>query len=84
MRDFSIGLQLRDHKSVRIWDSSNPIVEEYVRGCALSQRVQLGPNIFVDPADSYVNCLDYTHAGYSALSQSTQLLFNDLCNVHKL
>ncbi len=68
----------RDKKRVRIWDSSNPLAEEYVRACAFSQRAQYAS---IDPANSFVNCNDYTHIGYKALSQSTQLLFNYICNV---
>jgi hypothetical protein len=37
-----IGLQSRDHKSVRIWDSSNLLAEEYIRDCTFSQRVHRG------------------------------------------
>jgi hypothetical protein len=71
----------RDHKSVRIWDSSNPLAEEYVRVCAFSQRVQYA---YRDSSDSFYNCKDFSHTGYSALSQATQLLFNDICNDQKL
>lgn len=28
----------------------------------------------------YINCLDYIHTGYVALSQATQLFYNDICN----
>ncbi|XP_046457567.1 N-acetylneuraminate 9-O-acetyltransferase-like [Daphnia pulex] len=70
---------LGGHKKVRIWDSSNPLAEEYVRGCSLSQRVTL-----TQIANSFVHCKDFSHVGYIALSQSTQLLFNDICNDGKL
>ncbi len=71
----------RDYKRVRIWDSSNPLAEEYVRACSFSQQVQFAN---IDSAYSFVNCKDYTHTGYKALSQSTQLLFNDICNGQQL
>jgi hypothetical protein len=29
---------------------------------------------------AYINCKDYIHAGFVALQQMTQLLYNDLCN----
>jgi hypothetical protein len=74
-------MNYRDYKRVRIWDSSNPLAEEYVRACSFSQRVQYAT---IDSADSFVNCKDYTHTGYKALSQSTQLLFNDICNGQQL
>jgi hypothetical protein len=63
-----------------IWDSSNSWVEEYIRGCLLYQRIEFGEYYSVDPDHSYINCLDFTHPGYSALSPATQLLFNDICN----
>jgi hypothetical protein len=63
-----------------IWDSSNPLVEEYIRGCGLfRERLQYGMYIDSEPDYSYINCNDFTHPGYSALSQATQLLLNDLC-----
>ena len=74
-------MNYRDYKRVRIWDSSNPLAEEYVRACSFSQRVQYAT---IDSDDSFVNCKDYTHTGYKALSQSTQLLFNDICNGQQL
>ncbi|EFX78295.1 hypothetical protein DAPPUDRAFT_320629 [Daphnia pulex] len=73
----AVGRILGNQKSVRIWDSCNPLAEEYVRGCTFSQRIQYALN---DPSDSFFNFKDYSHAGYSALSQSTQLLLNDICN----
>ncbi|XP_046456029.1 uncharacterized protein LOC124203321 isoform X2 [Daphnia pulex] len=68
-----------------IWDSSNSLVEEYIRGCILfRQRVQLGMYLLTDPDYSYINCNDHTHPAYSALSQATQLLLHDLCDARKL
>ncbi|XP_032798078.2 N-acetylneuraminate 9-O-acetyltransferase isoform X2 [Daphnia magna] len=69
-----------NHSSVRIWDSSNPLAEEYVRGCALFRRGHPGPPLFRDPDHSFIDCKDYIHTGYSALSLATQILFNDICN----
>jgi hypothetical protein len=66
-----------------IWDSSNSLVEEYIRGCVLfQQRMQfaVSASFFADPDHSYIDCNDFTHPGYSALSQATQLFLNDLCN----
>ncbi len=46
----------------------------------VSERVQYEAYLFTLPDHSYTDCHDYTHPGYSALSQATQLLFNDICN----
>ncbi|KAI9559232.1 hypothetical protein GHT06_016021 [Daphnia sinensis] len=71
---------LRNNSSIRIWDSSNPLAEEYVRGCALIRRGHPGPRFYKDPDHSFIDCNDYIHTGYSALSLATQILFNDICN----
>ncbi|KAK4010374.1 hypothetical protein OUZ56_019520 [Daphnia magna] len=69
---------------IRIWDSSNPLVEEYTRDCTILKRdekAKIGdPSVPMDYASAYFNCDDYIHTGYAALSQATQLLFNDICN----
>jgi hypothetical protein len=44
----------RDKKRVRIWDSSNPLAEEYVRACAFSQREQYAS---IDPTNSFIHLL---------------------------
>ncbi len=76
-----LNFYFRDHKSVRIWDSSNPLAEEYVRVCAFSQRVQYA---YRDSSDSFYNCKNFSHIMLnSALSQATQLLFNDICDDKK-
>nr|CAH0103440.1 unnamed protein product [Daphnia galeata] len=68
---------------IRIWDSSNPLAEEYVRGCATLKRddeqyeIDDRPSLLKDYV--YADCNDNIHTGYSALSQATQLLFNDIC-----
>ena len=73
---FSI-LRNRNHSGIRIWDSSNPLAEEYVRSYTFVQRRVSG-----DYAISYANCKDYIHTGYAALSEGTPLLFNDVCITH--
>ncbi len=60
-------MNYRDYNRVRIWDSSNPLAEEYVRACSFSQRVQYAT---IDSADSFVNCKDYTHTGYRGVVNS--------------
>jgi hypothetical protein len=68
---------------VLIWDSSDDLVEEYIRGCAYLNRKEkklFGEHMLIDYAFSYFNCGDYIHPGYSALSEATYLLFSDLCN----
>lgn len=60
-----------------MWDSSNSLAEEYVRSCAVnSQRDEVHGEYFA----KYVTCKDFIHTGNAALSQATQILFNDLCN----
>lgn len=80
---FDIYLIRNEQSNIRVWDSSNPLAEEYVRGCATLKRdepfeIDDRPYLFKDVA--YADCNDYIHTGYSALSQATQLLFNDICN----
>ncbi|EFX82297.1 hypothetical protein DAPPUDRAFT_101790 [Daphnia pulex] len=67
---------------VYLWDSSDPLADEYVRSCAILKRYEHSSDKSKDYATAYANCNDYVHTGYSALSQATQLLFNDLCNAH--
>ena len=64
-----------------IWDSANPLAEEYVRACELLRRhdVHLGREWF----EAYYNCVDFIHTGYSALSQTTQILLNDICHAKR-
>ncbi|KZS12727.1 Uncharacterized protein APZ42_022882 [Daphnia magna] len=78
---------LKNFKNIRIWDSSNALTEEYVRGCLINRErenpdpffVKNGKNPFIN-CKPYVNCLDFVHTGYAALSSATQLLYNDICN----
>jgi hypothetical protein len=75
---------------IRIWDSSNPLAEEYVRGCTLFRErlihqkttdhyAEQETTKFFDPKP-FMNCFDYIHTGNVALSQATQILYNDICN----
>jgi hypothetical protein len=77
---FLIADVCRDSGKMRIWDSSNPVAEEYVRACTLIRRGHFGPSPYKDPDHSYIDCNDYIHTGYSALSQATQLLYNYICS----
>jgi hypothetical protein len=73
---------------VEIWDSGNPLVEEYVRSCAIHRRYEermtsskTSPGLLtLKYSGPYCNCMDHVHIGYSALSQITQLLYNDICS----
>ncbi len=67
-------------RGVYLWDSSDPLADEYVRSCAILKRYEHSSDNTKEYATAYANCNDYVHTGYSALSQATQLLFNDLCN----
>jgi hypothetical protein len=67
-----------------LWDSSDPFANEYARGCAINKRYEHWSFKNEEYATAYANCIDYIHMGYSALSQATQLLYNDLCNAHIL
>jgi hypothetical protein len=69
-------------RGVYLWDSSDPFADEYVRACAILKRYEHSGYNTQEYVTAYANCYDYVHTGYSALSQATQLLFNDLCNAH--
>ena len=60
---------------VRVWDSAEPLVEEYVRGCYGHRRTVADHHL-----NTWIECDDYIHVGHSVLSQMSQLLVNDLCN----
>ena len=70
------------HVGIDLWDSSDPLANEYARGCAIIKRYEHLSFNNKEYATAYANCNDYIHTGYSALSQATQLLYNDLCNAH--
>jgi hypothetical protein len=69
-------------RGVYLWDSSDPFADEYVRSCAILKRYEHSYDKSNEYAMAYTNCNDFVHTGYSALSQATQLLYNDLCNAH--
>lgn len=71
------SFSFRNYKDIRIWDSSNPLTEEYVRGCSLSER-----NIPGDYIATYTSCKDFVYTGNVALFGATQLFLNDMCNSH--
>jgi hypothetical protein len=43
----------------------------------------MSSTLLSSPLYSFVNCKDYTHTGYKARSQVTQLLFIDICDDNK-
>ncbi|XP_057381559.1 N-acetylneuraminate 9-O-acetyltransferase-like [Daphnia carinata] len=68
---------------IRIWDSSDPLAEEYIRSCAVLKRdeiVQVDRRSYLFKDAAFADCNDFIHTGYSALSQATNLLYNDICN----
>ncbi|XP_046632225.1 N-acetylneuraminate 9-O-acetyltransferase-like [Daphnia pulicaria] len=72
-----IKSSLKNYSQIQIWDSSNIFAEEYVRGCRVfSERETAGKYSL-----QYTSCRDYIHTGYTALSQATQLLLNQICNL---
>ncbi len=75
----------RNHSKIRIWESSNALAEEYVRGCLLLKRDSSGFILFSQPSvvnsKPFINCRDFVHTGTVAITQATQILFNDICNV---
>ena len=60
---------------VEIWDSANPLAEDYIRSCFATDLVRGGDYMF----KSWIDCIDYIHMGYAALSQATHLLLNYIC-----
>lgn len=75
-----LTILLRRKSRVKVWDSGNPLVEEYTRSCQQwTDRQPLNEAIFHNP---YFNCLDRIHPGYVALNQATQILLNHICNHH--
>ncbi|XP_046452622.1 N-acetylneuraminate 9-O-acetyltransferase-like [Daphnia pulex] len=79
---------IKNPSNIRIWDSSNTLAEEYVRGCVIFPEREseffFSKTKFVpfEPINTkpYINCQDFIHIGYAALSQATQIFYNDLCN----
>ncbi|XP_057369406.1 uncharacterized protein LOC130690407 [Daphnia carinata] len=68
---------------IRIWDSSDPLAEEYVRSCVVLERDEVfyaGHRPYLSKDTAFADCNDFIHTGYSALSEATNLLYNDICN----
>ena len=59
------------NSGVRFWDSTSPLIEEYIRGCQQHYRKD---------KRNYYACHDGLHAGYIVVGQSTQILLNFMCN----
>ncbi|EFX67818.1 hypothetical protein DAPPUDRAFT_330622 [Daphnia pulex] len=79
---------LQNYSGIRIWDSGNPLAEEYIRSCVIFPERDERRTFYLEsdkpfnPITSkpYVNCLDFIHTGSVALAQATQILYNDICN----
>ncbi|KAI9562648.1 hypothetical protein GHT06_010102 [Daphnia sinensis] len=69
--------QILRGSGITVWDSGDVIAEEAVRACKLHHRYERVKDYM---SVAYINCKDYIHAGYVALQQMTQLLYNDVCN----
>ncbi|XP_045031739.1 uncharacterized protein LOC116928160 isoform X2 [Daphnia magna] len=72
-----IARQIFRGSGITVWDSGDAIAEEAVRACKLHHRYERVKDFM---SVAYINCKDYIHAGYVALQQMTQLLYNDVCN----
>lgn len=83
-----IILSVRNYSGIRIWDSSNPLAEEYVRSCLVFPEREENHSFYIRkdkpfaPISSkpYISCLDFIHTGSVALAQATQILYNGICN----
>ncbi|XP_045031977.1 N-acetylneuraminate 9-O-acetyltransferase-like [Daphnia magna] len=79
---------LGNYPSIRMYDSSNLWAVEYSRSCFVFQREgkfnATSIKSYIISNNIYVSCKDFVHTGYSALSQATQLLLNDICNEHQV
>lgn len=72
----------RLYHHVHLWDSSNKLAEEYIRGCQLVKHWPSSGS-YVDYTRTFMsNCDDFIHTANVALAEATQLLYNDLCNRH--
>ncbi|XP_057369407.1 uncharacterized protein LOC130690408 [Daphnia carinata] len=72
-----------ENKHIRIWDSKDPLVDEYIRSCFVLKRNEVlhpakRPYLFQETF--YENCRDSIHTGSSALLLATNLFYNDICN----
>ena len=64
---------------LKVWDSGNVFVEDYVRSCKIINRHDI--HLRRDWLDAYYSCFDYIHTGYVALSLTTKILFyNEICD----
>lgn len=81
-RDF-----IRNYSGIRIWDSSNPLAEEYIRSCVIFPERDQHHIFYLESekpfnpivSKPYVSCLDFIHTGSVALAQATQILYNGIC-----
>lgn len=67
-----------------IWDRGNRLAEEYVRSCNQLRRYEIHPGRqWIDKnSRAYYNCIDFIHTGYVALSQTIQIILNEICMKH--
>jgi hypothetical protein len=79
VRKISLILFVNRNSGVIIWDSGNPLAEEYIRACHLMQREDYHRGSRTR-MDDYYNCFAYIHTGYVALLHTTQTILNDICN----
>jgi hypothetical protein len=84
LKIFNYKYLFRNHSKIIIWDSSNSLSEEYVRGCLLYKRDSSGFILYSKPSvvtnKPFLNCKDFVHTGSVVLNQATQILFNNICN----
>ncbi|XP_046450332.1 uncharacterized protein LOC124198516 [Daphnia pulex] len=80
MYNNAVRLILKDTR-VMMWETINLIVEEYLRGCALTRDERRdNENTDHERVDNgYLNCKDFIHPGMGALSIGTQLIINHIC-----
>ncbi|EFX67892.1 hypothetical protein DAPPUDRAFT_260933 [Daphnia pulex] len=80
MYNNAVRLILKDTRVV-MWETINLIVEEYLRGCALTRDERRdNENTDHERVDNgYLNCKDFIHPGMGALSIGTQLIINHIC-----
>ena len=64
-------------RSARVGYSTSPLVEEYIRSCWSNAKRSAGKD---KTLRTWMDCADYMHPAYAALSQTTDILMNYLCN----
>lgn len=57
---------------VLVWDSFDPVAEEYIRSCALTGYKRSDP-------EGFFRCEDFLHTGFNALSFASQVIINYVC-----